>query len=216
MKSLSALLLALLALSNLTGCSEDPVPSGGTIQQLFPLSVGNSWTLQQTIYDDAGNVTNTDTSRMTIDSTGTVFGHSGFYFSSDGDHGFYYYQNGIDVRYQDPKDEQDNSIVMRYPMAENEILVIKDTTTEAGYRTKEFIKLISENTSVTVPAGTFNCLTYIKYRLYGNSTLDTTSYIVMSAAFGKGIIQQDIYRRTSSTSPLVRKINFSLVSSTIK
>src|SRR5688572_12768911 len=216
MKKLIYSLLILCSVSVLSSCSDDPAASGGTVQQLFPLATGNSWTLQQTIYDDAGNVTNLDTSRMTIDSAGSLFGHSGFHSSSDGDHGFYYYQNDIDLRYQDPKNEEDNNIVMRYPMAENEILVVKDTTTEDGYRTKEFIKMISENTSVSVPAGTFNCVTYINYRLYGNSTLDTTSYIVMSAAFGKGIIKQDIYRRTSPTSPLVRKINFSLISSTIK
>lgn len=216
MKSLSALLLALLALSNLTGCSEDPVPSGGTIQQLFPLTVGNSWTLQQTIYDDAGNVINLDTTRTTVDSAGTVFGHSGFHSTDHGEHVFFYYQNGIDFRYQNIRDETDNHIMIRYPMAENEILVLKDTTTEDGYRTKEFIKLISENTSITVPAGSFNCVTYINYYLYGNATLDTTSYTVMSFAFGKGLIQRDSYRRVNPTLPMVHENNSSLISSTIK
>jgi hypothetical protein len=215
MKSLSALCIALLSVLLLIGCSDDPVPSNGTIQQLFPLAIGNSWKVQVVEYDDLGNVEAIDTMSLTIDSAGTSFGHSGFFASSQKPI-FLYYNNGVDLLSQNPNNKTDYKMVLRYPMAVNEIVITEDTTYPNGYRSQSLFKMISENTPVSVPAGTFNCVVYMDYNLYGKGTLDTTSIDIQSFAFGTGYVKLDTYYRNSSTSKTVLKYSASVIKATIK
>jgi hypothetical protein len=214
MKSLSAFCITLLSVSLIIGCSEDPTPSSNTIQQLFPMAVGNSWKMQVVDYDTNGVPSDIDTMDLVIDSAGTVFGHSGF-FTVAGETGFLYY-NGADLRSQNPSHESDNQMVLRYPMAVNEIVITEDTTYPNGYRSQSLFKMVSENTPVTVPAGTFNCVVYMDYNLYGKGTLDTTSIDILSFSFGKGYIKQESYYRKGSTSKLIQSNTVSLISATIK
>jgi hypothetical protein len=204
MKKLIISFLVLCAAITLSSCSDDPAASGRTVQELFPLKVGNSWKMLDTDYDPSGNIIDTDTLLITIDSP------------ANDELGFLYYNNNIDVRYQDPDDEHDNDLLIRYPMPPNEILITLDTTYQDSSRKRSLLKLVSENTPVSVPAGTFNCVVYIQYELFGKGALDTTSYSVQSYSFGIGYVQQENYRRTSATSPLVKRNTYSLISATIK
>ena len=217
MKSLSAFLLTCATLFFFIGCSDDPAASGGgTIQQLFPMAVGNTWSLQNTNYDDLGNISGIDTMSLTIDSAGTVFGHSGFFANMGGGEGSFLYYNNTDLRSQDPDNESDNELAIRYPMAANEILITEDTTNDDGYRRQSFLKLVSENTPVSVPGGTFNCVVYMDYSLYGKGTLDTTSLNIYSFAFGTGYVKQDKYYHNGSTSKLEHGSTTALIKATIK
>lgn len=215
MKSLSAFCITLLSVSLLIGCSEDPVPSSNTIEQLFPMAVGNSWKMQLVDYDTNGVVESIDTMNLTIDSAGTVFGHTGFFTDANGESGFLYY-NGPELRTQDPDHESDNDMILRYPMGVNEIVITRDTTYPDGYRSQSLFKMISENTPVSVPGGIFNCVVYMDYNLYGKGTLDTTSIDIFSFAFGKGYIKRDSYYRRGSTTKLVQSNSESLISATVK
>jgi hypothetical protein len=214
MKSLSAFCITLLSVSLLIGCSEDPAPSTNTIQQLFPMAVGNSWKMQDIEYDDLGNIDKIDTVDLTIDSAGTSYGHSGFFASAEGIPVFLFY-NGNDLRSRSPFDTNDE-LRVRYPMAVNEIIIMEDTTDPDGFRSQSLFKMISENTPVSVPGGTFNCVVYMGYELYGKGTLDTTSIDIMSFAFGTGYVKLDSYYRNGTTSKLVHSTTTSLIKATIK
>ena len=215
MKSLSAFCIALLSVLFLIGCSDDPVPSSNTIQQLFPMAVGNSWNFQNINYDDLGNIAEIDTMDMVIDSAGTSYGHSGFFASIAGMPSFLFYNNN-DLRSRTAFDSDDQMII-RYPMAANEIVITQDTTDADGWRSQSLFKMISENTPVTVPGGTFNCVVYMDYNLYGKGTLDTSSYDILSFAFGTGYVKHDsYYRRNGSTSEMVHSNTTALIKATIK
>lgn len=215
MKKLIISLLVLCAAITLSSCSDDPAASGGTIQQLFPMTIGNSWKMQYIGYDTNGVIDEIDTMDLVIDSAGSVFGHQGFFASSGDPENSFLYYNNTDLRSQDPDNESDNEFIIRYPMATNEIIIIDDTTYPDGYRRQSLFKMISENTPVTVPGGTFNCVVFMDYNLYGKGSLDTTSYDIFSFAFGTGYVKQDSYYR-NSTSEMIHSNTTALIKATIK
>jgi hypothetical protein len=151
---------------------------------------------------------------MTIDSAGTAYGQSGFFASAAGFPSFLFYNNN-DARSRSPFDTNDELIV-RYPMASNEIIITRDTTDADGWRSQSLFKMISENTPVSVPGGTFNCVVYMGYELYGKGTLDTTSIDIWSFAFGTGYVKQDSYYQNGTTSKMEHSSTVSLISATIK
>jgi uncharacterized protein DUF3108 len=184
-------ILTLFASLSYLGCTNSSSPeTTQTIQNAFPLKIGNSWTYQASGYDPNG-ILHKDTARFSIDSAGTVNGHAGFYISMFGV-GFIYY-SGDDLMASDLTGD-DPQFWMRYPMETGEEFVIKDTSS-GSYRERDVMRLVSKNTTVTVPAGTFTCIWYKTTGMDNtlNGTFDTTTSSDLYVALGVGQIKQENY-----------------------
>lgn len=191
MKSLLSLLLVLLSVSFFVGCSEDAVePATYTIQDVFPLSVGKQSTYHNEYYKTDGTVSGRDTVILIVDST-TIFNGIPAYAVHSYEKIIYYY-SGTDA-YGSFQSTPKPSLFLRYPMAINETLTLRDTTLNGGYRSKTILRYVGDNVSVTVPAGTFSCLHYQNIGFFGEDTgaLDTSSRADMYLAIGIGFIKED-------------------------
>src|SRR6185503_7849597 len=107
MKYGASILLIVLCMvySGCDSSSNPSEPSGETIRDYYPLSVGNEWTYLSTEYDSQGNATSIDTNSVTIDSAGTVNGKSGFYTTNYGVLNFTYY-SGNELIQSDPSGQR--------------------------------------------------------------------------------------------------------------
>jgi len=194
MKTLVTFLLILLSASFFYGCSEDAVtPNTYTIKDVFPMKVGNTWTY--VIHDSIEfGVPSNHTYTVSVDSSTTFQGQPAFAGSINVDSAFRVdatlYYSGPNLNSIDPTNNS-TQLVVRYPMSINESVVTFDTLYDDGHRQKEYMRYSSDNTSITVPAGTFGCIVYDTFGLYGTegSVLDTTSRGKQYYSFGVGLVK---------------------------
>ena len=197
------------------GCDSTSSPTDDyTIQNIFPLKVGNTWTLHRVDYNQDGSIAEEYDDTLSIDSSGIAGGHSGFYFNfADG--GAFVYYSGTDLmRYSEQSDR--SSLMLRYPMELNKDLVLRDTTYQDGYRSKETLRLVAKDFQVAAPAGTFNCLKYEITNMSGPDTAFVTSSMDnIYFAANVGFIGEDLYRFWPDNT---KRLRFStrLVSYTVK
>lgn len=204
MKLLSTLALALLSLSFFAGCSEDSPSnynynndSSVYIKEIFPLAIGNQWTYFSTAYLPDGSIYRADSGRVMIDSAYTLKGIQGFMNTSLTPPQFLYY-SGSEVRSFDMVTGKTN-VIARYPMAINETITIEDTLFSDGFRSRTMMRIASENTKVTVPAGTFTCVNYEIVEMYGkDGKLDTSTVLQKYFSKGVGRIKSIYYNYLSS------------------
>lgn len=194
MKTLIAFLIVVLSVSFFYGCSDDAItPNTYTIQDVFPLKVGNAWTYA--VHDSVElGVPNDYTLKITIDSAITHQGIPGFAGSigrvgSFGSNGIFYY-SGPNLYSYNPM-YNSGQLVVRYPMSINESVVTFDTLYDDGHRQKEYMRYSYDNTSITVTAGTFGCIVYDTFGLYGTegTVLDTTSKGKQYYSFDVGLVK---------------------------
>lgn len=196
MKTLIAFLIAVFTMSVFSGCSEDSAtPNTYTIQNVFPLKVGNKWTYQNTYYNLDGSIdtTNGSDSVIFLVDSAIVYNSIPAYAMTIVEKSIMYYLNTdlfmVDQFSGNPR------LILRYPMNINETILIKDTTYSSGGRSKNILRYVSDNVSITVPAGTFNCINYEQISLNGEKdALDTTFRSNIYLSFGIGLIKEDSYR----------------------
>jgi len=197
MKTFAAFLLLSITLSLYSGCSEDTVSTNNyTIKDVFPLADSNKWTYQSTSYNADGTIYGTkDSFTLSFDSVVTFNGLPAFLVANSEGNVLYY--SGPNLYSGDMK-SNNSQLFFRYPMNINETIVTEDTLYSSGYRSKNYLRYISDNTTITVPAGTFNCIGYETIGMYGlDGALDTTSRRNDYFAFGIGIIKETNYQISS-------------------
>ena len=200
--SVSVLLLVFSVLY--FGCDSSEPDENVTIQQLFPLNVGNVWALSREEYNADGSVEGRDTLRITIDSAGVLNGRQGFYSTNpDGELFFVYYSGNDMYSYGPSRDRTD--LILHLPENFNEDFVTADTTYSGGYHSKSIMKLVSKNAPVTVPAGSFSTFKFESIHLYGQGVLDTSSMSVLHFAPGVGLVFQQGYSYDSTIKTLRTK-----------
>jgi hypothetical protein len=206
MRKFIASLLALSCILIVSSCSEDPAAytGSGMIEKLSPYAVGNIWVMEETHRDVSGITNEIDTITTTVDSAGTFNGHSGFYKSSFNHRTqkssaatFHYYSIDDAKHSPVPVNPSVASYFIRYPSPLNEEIKIFDTTISNGEYAKIAIKLISENKTVTVPAGRFSCVVYQSYIVWGKGNqLDTMSKSRYYYSNGIGLVQTEDFSAT--------------------
>jgi hypothetical protein len=192
MKQRASVLLVLSCMAY-CGCdsSTSVAPSSSKIQAYFPLQVGNQWIYQRSAYGDSGNVDRLDTISNSVESSGIAYGKSGFYLSDRNGQIFAYY-SGNDVIRIDPGGSR-IFYKLRYPMSPSEEIVLIDSTINGGHF-RSAIRLISDSVSVTVPAGTFNCIAYRTAELYGeHGVMDTNFISNFYLGYGVGFVKDETY-----------------------
>lgn len=217
MKTLTTLLLGILGITFITGCSEDTTsPTSYTIKDVFPMASGNSWAYIWTKYDTDGSISKETSTKITTDSAGNVNGISGFYGTSDDENKFYYY-TANDARVIDyPSSGNRSILIAHYPMNINEIITVRDTTYIDGSRSRQTMRLVADKVSITVPAGPFSCLEYETVSFSGvDDKLDTSGIETSFFSFGVGLVESTYYTYFPDT---VKRLyhSFKLSSYTIK
>lgn len=189
----SGLLVLLLICSGIyLGCDSVSSPTGDyTIQNVFPMKVGNMWILHRVEYAQDGSIAEEYDDTLSIDSSGIEGGHSGFFFNYSNEGEFVYYSGTDLLRYSVQSDR--STLMLRYPMELNTDLVVRDTAYD-GYRSKQTIRLVSKDFQVAAPAGTFNCLKYEMTSMSGPDTAFVTSSMDnVYFAPNIGFIGEDLY-----------------------
>ncbi|MGE5480351.1 MAG: hypothetical protein ACM3U1_07990 [Chloroflexota bacterium] len=192
--------LALLALFFLAGCDDgsvngDPVDNPNdntpTYHPLIPLGIGNNWVYKRTLYDDKGAQQGDPvTYSMQILRDTTVNNIAGVIarawkddtFIANKSDGFYAYDDGliddIELFYKYPVVKGDS-----YLRASGETVIVEDL-----------------KRSVTVPAGTFECVVFKV--LYQDNKFYEVNYFVKGVGMVKtedwGMNWQNVYMKSSS------------------
>jgi hypothetical protein len=180
-------------LSLLAGCSEDTIVSNShTVQEVFPLHVGNNWKYLWNEYGVLGDIIRRDTDFVHVDSVTSYNGKPAFALNGS----MIYLYSGNDLMYVSSYNTTGESplIILRYPVKVNESITVSDTTDPSGHQVLRTIRLASVDSIITVPAGTFKCLFYETYRIQGRAgELDTFFISQEYYALGVGRIKGNHY-----------------------
>ena len=171
-----------------------------TLRELMQLKPGNSWTYRIQKYNINGSLTSTDSVRMFVDSLGTESGREGFYISGTEGNRFLYYEDSF-LRTLNAR----RSIEFNYPMIPGTDFATFDTIYADDSYTKKLHRVVTNNTMVTVPAGTFDCVRYHKIEIYGatKKDRDTVEQYEVYLVSGIGKVREDYYKWSDSTRYLV-------------
>ena len=134
-----------ILLLTFTSCKTDnPVDvNTPSTSVLLPLDVGNSWTFRRTVYNTDGSINYSDTITQKIVKDSSLYGFQWSFESYEQ----ILYQNdeqGLWIFYTEPR------LYYRYPSFRNVNFVQNFDT----------VTVISTDTLVTTPAGTFHCYHY--------------------------------------------------------
>jgi hypothetical protein len=195
------LVIALICFTLHFGCDSTAPQTEHSIQDIMPLASGNQWTYVVSQYTTGGGLQRVDTIGDFIGASYTFDGNSGYYPTACGcPYGFLHY-SGNDLLIYDSTNKT-SSIVLRYPMGADESIILVDSIDQQGLRLQGALRMLSRNSSVTVPAGTFNCVKYEELYLYGaDNFLDTAQIIYKYYAHGIGLVMREQYRQFPNDTP---------------
>jgi hypothetical protein len=185
MSTITKIFILSLVTLLLASCSEQSNPTGSgtsSSNQIMPLAVGNSWTTRVTFYDTTGAVANLDSSTIKIVRDTTIQNEKWFADSSG-----ILYTNRSDGLWM--KWASSTVLVAKYPAS------LGDTFT-TGVFNDMTATVLSMDTSITVPKGTFRCYRYraIKGAFdtnYSNYSEDNSYF-----SLGIGLIKWEDYLKT--------------------
>jgi len=166
------LIVIFLMFSTISCKQEESNPVGSNTNSsktMFPLAVGNVWTYTYTSYDSIGNITSQGYSIDTVLSDTTInsekwytFGRGSFYIAKEG---------GV---WTMPPEE----LHFKYSANPGESYSASGQT----------VTVLSISKSVTVPAGTFQCIGY-KFQFFPGSQ----SYAELYLGAGVGLVSNSFY-----------------------
>jgi len=188
--------LVLIYIAVLVGCGDSTSTSSNeTIQQVFPLKVGNQWIYSYQEFQNDGGLRIDDTSRFFITDESSFLGHTAFTILVNGDTSkqvMFYYVGQSDL--YSVELGQYIFIQLRYPINIGKSVALLDTIYPNGDTRKEFIVLRSKNESIIVPAGAFTCLHFDDIKIGGPpDQIDTLTMAREYYALDKGLVKEDDY-----------------------
>jgi hypothetical protein len=197
MKAISSLALVFIfTVSFFNGCKTSTAPPSTTIQDVFPLKVGDRWTYHTQNFRLDGTTSVDTTVAIMIVRQATYQGNSAFVYSigdtNDNDNrNIVYYDANSNVTML--KDGFPTTM-LHYPMNDDESLTLHDTTYPDNTISREILVLRQSNETVSVPAGNFVCLHYDDLRIRGTANaLDTTYKAILYFSVGTGLVQERDY-----------------------
>jgi hypothetical protein len=171
-------ILAILVVAGPSCHSNDAAPSSPvtSVDVIIPLAVGNEWVAHVASWDSSGraNVIRIDTARIVRDTTIQL---ERWFVDNRGNHvtnrptGYWVLSNAV------------ASMFLKYPVSLNDNYPYGNDT----------IGVVSRDTSITVPAGTFSCVCY--HISYGTQSVARQ---ILLASPNKGIVRREVVARTPS------------------
>lgn len=215
MKKSFLLLVALCAIT-FVSCEDEGDDKPANV--LMPFAVGNTWT-----YNSERENGESTTVTQTIEKSFTVDGKTGFSYekevSTDKSFGLLNTdKNGslVELHFKDGK-YVDQSVLFKIDAKEGEKYKAKMAVfsgDNADYELEETdMTCVKRDTSITVAAGTFNCICYCM-TLYDNNTLSNKFYYFYSV--NMGMVKNTRYEFPSSDKDSVMMNNITLKSYELK
>jgi hypothetical protein len=138
---------------------QESQPESITVRDLYP--TGIKWTYQHNDYDAAGNKTPRYKTERSVDTSAAYRGHDAFDLDLDYDHIEFYYEADTALYWFDRKTGT-TEFGFRYPMNEGQEYIYSVSGLPTGHQTLQIVVLRQKKVSITVTAGTFDCLAYEK------------------------------------------------------
>lgn len=193
---LSLVLVFIFTVLFFNGCKNSTSPSNTSIQDVFPLKIGDKWVYHIQNFLSNGATFVDTTTEIFILRQADYQGNSAFVYSLDD-------TNSIDNKNIVYYDATSNVIMLKdgyattmlhYPMKENESLTLHDTTYSNGTIKREILVLRESNEPVSTPAGNFICLHYDDLSIRETSNISDTGYKAMLYfSIGTGLVQERDY-----------------------
>ena len=220
MKIFVSLLPCLIVVVFCIGCSDDPpVPEPKpTIQQIFPMKVGDIWVYQRntiqtgTVDSSTYRFVSTDSSLInsrtyTLEIDGDTTKSGGLYFVGTSDLYSVSFSKGITTMKH----------LLQYPMEfDNNVLLDYHIRASDFMRIREDLILRQDTTTVATPLGTFHCVYFenVSYMGPTDSFQDTTGIVGLYYAKNIGLVKREEYDYVSGKRVLNRTLQ--LVSYSLK
>jgi hypothetical protein len=181
----------------LPGCKSNPASvQGGSIQDIFPLKVGDSWTYRQTDFNPIDSTQNVSTGSISVDSEETYHGFHAYHYILDTlqeiSHVLLYF-SGSDLYSVDVNDSTSTpQVVLHYPMSIGESR-IHDSIIQ-GTTIRKTVTLIQNAEPITTLAGAFQTVHFQTVDAYIFQTIiDTSSIADNYYAQGVGMVLSKNY-----------------------
>jgi hypothetical protein len=176
MKVFCAIFLVSCLTTLITACSDSNSPTatnnGVTVQELFPMSIGNKWTYHYQEWNDDGSVNEDHPAEITVDSNSYLQNQSAFALTVFGKPTFLYY------------------------VGNSKLVNAKDTSYAlvSGLNIGTEQLLEDTNAPVTVEAGTFTCYRFDDVTRIKNNAggLDSNGIDSWYYGIGKGMIKEEL------------------------
>lgn len=182
-------------------CKNATTPDTATIEQLFPMSVGNSWTYHSQSFNQDGSISkDTTLAWLTITGTQQYQGHLAYItaFGGGSDQSLLFYSGSDLMQVSSSSPSSAPQSILHYPMNSGSTFTFRDTTYPDGRVDRSLLVLRGKNENVTVPAGSFSCYHFETLDVYGMpSSLDTGYSEDLYFASNVGWIQGKSYSRNN-------------------
>ncbi|MFZ5981687.1 MAG: hypothetical protein ACOYVF_13770 [Candidatus Zixiibacteriota bacterium] len=156
---ISALTFLIFASFFISCSTKEPLEPEEEIPCLMPLAIGNSWSEIIRLYYPSGEISmtitgsSTVTSRVIIDNEYWYRIDKEFNYMGDITHSYHFLCHKVNGLWYRSDVAATPELKIKYPLVQGEI-----TQLENGYK-----ELVSLDTIITVPAGTFNCYYWRSY-----------------------------------------------------
>jgi hypothetical protein len=176
----TCLLICITYLFLVASCSDKSTNIPSTPQSIFPMSVGNSWTYNNYTFDkikkDSMIFNKSET--LNIDSFLIINNEKWYHGIFDDEYLFTNRSDGFWRLAQNDNHEyiiDSAELFIKYPTSIGDKVYLKDK--------KNPLETVELNVTVSVPAGTFNCVKY-KYHSGDDSTYNMTENMYLSPRIG--------------------------------
>lgn len=147
---IKVILLFSFLLSMISGCSDESTSPSENSGEIWPLKVGNQWIYKNHIIDSIGAPERVVLDTTTVIEMKVINNESWYKFYQDGIVQFKtYFRNRPDGLWAINGDE--SALIYKYPAKVGDVIFENED---------EKLEVISVNTSITTPAGTFICYAY--------------------------------------------------------
>ena len=208
MKTISLVLISAFAALFFSGCKSSTTPTSPTstasVQDIYPLKMGDSWTNHRQIFSANGTITFDIIDTLTLPRQITFQGHEAFQQSLTPIDTigtvWYYYNSTSDINFvHHPQSDFEIAHYLHYPMSIGETFILsEDSTSLKNLDEKSALLLRSTNENVTVPAGTFSCVYFEKFGITTtNGVVDTEMYEKLYFAPGVGLVMNKGYIKSA-------------------
>ncbi len=205
MKRIPLVLFALALIVWVSSCKKDDNPTGNNSSDatgsIIPMKTGNTWIVRIFSYDTTGAVIISGFDTLSV-GRDTLIGTERWYQFGDENNFWTNKSDGLWTR-RFGSSPQSPHLVFKYPSSVGDVWTFVESS-----QTLE-VSLASNNTSLTVPGGSFSCYDY--HTKQAGATFNSEEVYVKP---GVGIIALDLYTKRSSG--FYRSSRDELISYTLK
>ena len=185
------ILVVLIAL--LAGCknsdksSTEPIIDPNTTSVIVPIALGNKWIRSGTVYDTSGSILSTFTDSISVSRDTTIENSKWFVLQMQGlEYMVANYEKGLYWLYG----ANSKGIWYQYPAALKDSFIVFGNTS--------YVRVLSVDTVIIVPAGTFSCYKY-QFDSYAFVGTIGGGRTIWFASPNKGFIKSEYYTSTPTS-----------------